>query len=311
MTGAVDSDPDALRRIGFALRKLDTDADIAASRAVSVAERNIGDVQEENRRREHALDQARRGAQVAEAELARCMSSRERSCAAESDRLLQAKRRVHQCEDQLAISKRAVATATRVESDVRNAARRLGSRMNAALEDAQRFLFDRALALDEYLSGSSGAAGSVGMAPNGAMVPGGLSSAAGSPGTSSSSNTVSGLVELGSTGVFEVPLHLIDDSDGSVSGNESFEKVSLADTRRAIEVLHREILPCVKGGWDPHGSENGELSDEARTIADYFFGDTRVKLRRETDGSLSVVNGYHRIYAARELGVDSLPADVR
>jgi hypothetical protein len=305
VTGAVESDPDALRRIGFALRKLDHEVDVAASRAMSIAEQTLRDVQDEHRRRVRDLDRAIDALHAAEAALERCLSSRERSCAAESGRVSQAKRQVQRCEERVAISRRAVSTATRVRDDLQGTARRLTSQMSGALEGAQRFLRDRGLALDEYLAGASGAFG---------LVPGGGAAsvtAASVSGSRSGGDGSSSLIELQSTGVFEVPLELIDDSDSSVSDVGSFEKVSLADTRNGIELLQHEVLPSVRSGWDPHGGDGGGLSEEARAVARYYFGDTRVKLRRSADGSLTVVNGYHRIYAARELGVGSLPAEVQ
>jgi hypothetical protein len=157
VTGAVDTDPDALRRIGFALRKLDHEADVAATRAVSIAEHTLREVQDEHRRRVRDLDRATAALRAAEAALAQCLSSPERSCAAEADEVSQAKRRVQRCEERVAISKRAVSTATRVRDDLGGAMRRLTARMSGAFEGAQRFLRERGLALDEYLAGSSGA----------------------------------------------------------------------------------------------------------------------------------------------------------
>jgi hypothetical protein len=308
VTGAVESDPDALRRIGFALRKLDREANVAISRAMSIAEQNVRDVQDEHRRRVRDLDRAIDALRAAEAALERCLSGGQCSCAAEADQVSRAKRQVQRCEERAAISRRAVSTATKIRDDLQSASRRLTSRMSGALERAQRFLRDRGLALDEYLAGSSGASGVHGLGAGGHAV-----SAMGPSvsGGGSSDDGSSSLSELRSTGLVEVPLELIDDSDSSVSGASSFEKVSLDDTRRGIEVLQDEVLPSVRRGWNPYGGDRGGLSDEARAVAGFYFGDTRVKLRRSADGTLTVVNGYHRIYAARELGLGSLPAEVQ
>lgn len=308
MTGAVDSDPDSLRRIGFALKKFDHEADVAASRAMNIAAQTLDEVQDEHRARVRDLDRAIDVLHAAEAALDRCLSIPERSCAAEADRATQAKRRVKRCEERVAVSRRAIATATRVRDDLQNAASRLRSRMSAAQEGARKFLRDRGLALEEYLAGTGVASGAFNL-----LSSGGAASATGASvsGSGSGGDTSSNLLELQSTGLFEVPLELIDDSDSSVSGVGSFQKVSLDDTRHGMELLQNEVLPSVRGGWDPRGGHGGGLSDDARAIAGYYFGDTRVKLRRGADGRLTVVNGYHRIYAARELGLGSLPAEVQ
>jgi hypothetical protein len=308
VTGAVDSDPDALRRIGFALRKLDHEADIAASRAMSIAEQTLREVQDEHRRRVRDLNRATDALRAAEVALERCLSSRERSCAAEFDHVSRAKRQVQRCEERVAISRRADSTATRVRDDLQSAARRLTSRMGVALEEAQGFLRDRGLALEEYLAGSSAAGGAPSLVPGGRAV---SATGASVSGSHSGGDRPSSLIELQSTGLFEVPLELIDDFDSPVSGVGSFEKVSLADARHGIEILQHEVMPSVRSGWNPHGEDSGRLSKEARAVAGYYFGDTRVKLRRSADGNLTVVNGYHRIYVARELGVGSLPAEVQ
>lgn len=308
MTGAVDSDPEALRRIGFALRKLDHEANVAASRTMSIAEQTLHEVQDEHRRRVRDLARATDTLRAAEVALEQCVNSPQRSCAAEHEQVKQAEREVRRCQERTVISKRAVSTITRIRDDLQSASRRLTSRVGGALEGAQRFLRDRGLALEEYLTGSSGASGTLGLPPGGRSAPGrGASVAENRSGGDGSSS----LIELQSTGVFEVPLELIDDSDSTVSGVKSFEKVSLADTRHGIEMLQHQVLPSIRDGWNPNGGGTGGLSEEARAVAGYYFGDTRVKLRRNANGRFAVVNGYHRIYAARELGVDSLPAEVQ
>lgn len=45
---------------------------------------------------------------------------------------------------------------------------------------------------------------------------------------------------------------------------------------------------------------------------DMFLGDTdRIRLSRDADGRLDVVNGRHRIIVARDLGIKHLPGTIR
>ena len=43
----------------------------------------------------------------------------------------------------------------------------------------------------------------------------------------------------------------------------------------------------------------------------YYHPDHAIKVSRLADGHLDVTNGYHRLYVARRMGVNSLPAVIR
>ncbi|WNV90389.1 ParB N-terminal domain-containing protein [Umezawaea sp. Da 62-37] len=114
-----------------------------------------------------------------------------------------------------------------------------------------------------------------------------------------------------------VPLSEIDGVDDVVSGPLDFGKVSLADMRAGLTRLESVVLPAVRAGA---GREEMRSLDEARNLTgdigshlrifEAFFGDSCLKLVRE-NGRYTVIGGNHRIWAARRLGFDELPALVR
>lgn len=45
-------------------------------------------------------------------------------------------------------------------------------------------------------------------------------------------------------------------------------------------------------------------------VYDMFLGSDRIRVDRQPDGSLNVINGRHRFQIARELGIKTLPGQV-
>ncbi|WP_326953455.1 hypothetical protein [Amycolatopsis sp. NBC_01286] len=114
-----------------------------------------------------------------------------------------------------------------------------------------------------------------------------------------------------------VLLDLIDDSDSPVFGAADFLKVEMRVMRAGLMRLETEVLPAVRAGarledmreLDTRSGLTGSPASHV-TVYESFFGDTSVKLSRGRDGRYTVRNGYHRIWLARQAGIDSLPADV-
>ncbi|VVJ18946.1 Uncharacterised protein [Amycolatopsis camponoti] len=125
------------------------------------------------------------------------------------------------------------------------------------------------------------------------------------------------LPPLGPGGHVLVPLDLIDDSDSSVRSAADFQKVSMRVMRDGLLRLQTEIIPAVRGGEgleamrerDVRTGLGGAPASYVR-VYEAFFGDTSVKLSRSADGRYTVRNGYHRIWLAKQAGLDVLPADV-
>jgi hypothetical protein len=117
-----------------------------------------------------------------------------------------------------------------------------------------------------------------------------------------------------------VPLTMIDTTTNStVTGRESFGKgYSPEDLAWAYQALHEHVLPALAAG---HGLNYFQARDQAevrmgaRSYTDTFlgfFGDNNaIRLERQTDGTFRVGNGFHRLWVAQQLGLDSIPAKVR
>lgn len=116
-------------------------------------------------------------------------------------------------------------------------------------------------------------------------------------------------------GIQNVPVDKIDDSDTYVHGPEDFKKVSREDMVHGLETLQSEVRPAVENGAD---KEYFRSLDQARgfdypsgtqRIYEAFYGQDAIRLDKIGDSYL-VENGYHRIYTAKELGLDTIPARV-
>jgi hypothetical protein len=122
---------------------------------------------------------------------------------------------------------------------------------------------------------------------------------------------------LGDAGHVLVPLASIDDADSAVTGAQSFEHLSYGDATAALARLP-VVLDAVRTGdarsvlaaIDTTQGLSGSAASYVRTF-EGFFGSTSIELRRQPGRALEVVNGYHRIWAARAAGMSSIPARVR
>ena len=117
--------------------------------------------------------------------------------------------------------------------------------------------------------------------------------------------------------VQSVDVASIVDSD-PVTSKDQFEKVTYEHTVWGLDRLKSVVEPAValgKGLDYFEERDRGEgLSGERSNAGVYrwFYGSASwIKLRRETNGSVGVINGRHRLYAARQLGIHSLPATIR
>ena len=113
-----------------------------------------------------------------------------------------------------------------------------------------------------------------------------------------------------------VPLALIDDSDSRVRGAQDFGKgYSPADLEWAHEAFVNVIVPGLAQGLsldDFRARDQRENRMGTRSYADTysgFFGDSRITLNANGSG-FTVANGYHRLWTARAMGLDAIPAKV-
>jgi len=116
-------------------------------------------------------------------------------------------------------------------------------------------------------------------------------------------------------GIQNVPVDKIDLSDTYINGPEDFKKVSHDEVVRGIRTLQSEIRPAVENGADKEHFRNLdhqrglEYPNGSQRIYESFYGQDAIRLDKIGDRYL-VENGYHRLYVAKELGLDTIPARV-
>lgn len=116
-------------------------------------------------------------------------------------------------------------------------------------------------------------------------------------------------------GIQDVPVDKIDMSDSPVQDTGDFQKVSHEEMAEGFRKLEEEVRPAVERGAD--GDYFYQLDQECgldyehgyRRVYDAFYGDSSIRLDK-VDDTYDVVNGYHRLAVARELGLKTVPARV-
>jgi len=117
------------------------------------------------------------------------------------------------------------------------------------------------------------------------------------------------------TGIHEVPVGAIDVADTYVHGESDFQKVSHEDMVHGFERLENEVRPAVERGVDEEYFRTLDMQrrldyqDGSQRVYEAFYGDDAVRLNKIGD-RYEMVNGYHRLYVAKELGIDTVPARV-
>ena len=116
-------------------------------------------------------------------------------------------------------------------------------------------------------------------------------------------------------GVEVIPLDRIDPTDWASGADLAFEKVSREDVAGGIERLESVVRPAVDQGADGDyfdwldSTSSLDREHGYRRIYDAFYGDDAIRLGRV--GPLyEVINGRHRLFVARQLGLSSIVARV-
>ncbi len=116
-----------------------------------------------------------------------------------------------------------------------------------------------------------------------------------------------------------VPLEQIEITDSYVHSPEDFKKVPLEEMKRGWKVFYADVLPAVQQGktedyFDQLDTSLGLPPAKGfRQVFDAFLGTKQWNepIRLEQKGEKYVVtNGYHRLYAAKELGLTQIIASV-
>ncbi|MFX1355112.1 MAG: hypothetical protein ACFFGP_14250 [Promethearchaeota archaeon] len=116
-------------------------------------------------------------------------------------------------------------------------------------------------------------------------------------------------------GIQDVSVDHVDLSDSPVQDAGDFHKVSHEEMVDGFRKLEEEVRPAVAKSADADDfsrlDEDRGLDYEHgyRRVYDAFYGNNSIRLDKVGD-SYSVVNGYHRLAVARELGLKTVPARV-
>lgn len=217
-----------------------------------------------------------------------------------------ARRALAVAEARLRTAKDALAITSRSAARYEHARARWNTALSTIEGEAIPSLVRSGGRLETYFGGGSASASTGGPALGSVALRGGDSSS----GWRDQITVADGLPE----GRALVPLALIDDSDSAVLGPEAFGKGYTAeDLAWAHTAFIRVVLPTLQAGGsldDLRDRDQREGRVGTRSYADTyagFLGGDAIRLA-PTDGRFTVENGYHRIWVARQLGLDHLPA---
>jgi hypothetical protein len=114
-------------------------------------------------------------------------------------------------------------------------------------------------------------------------------------------------------GIVEVPISSIDDRDCPIKSYDDFHKVSHDQMKDGLNKLESDVRPAVKNG--ANGDYFSDLDQQKgldyehgyRRVYDAFYGNEPIRLDKDGD-TYSVINGYHRLFTAKEMGFQTIPS---
>jgi len=104
--------------------------------------------------------------------------------------------------------------------------------------------------------------------------------------------------------------------DNRSNGTFGKEGLSRADYRWAVQTWNDTVGPGVASGKtredfaERDANSNAQPLRRTADVYDMFLGSDRIRAERQSDGSLNIINGRHRLLIARELGIKNLPGEV-
>jgi len=255
---------------------------------------------------------------LAEAALARCRAAGYRDprtgacytppCIAEQQAVQQAYARLQKAQEELNNVRRWKYLVDEAASAYSLQAEQMSRFLSTDLPNATAFLGEKVRELQAYLTTAppTGAGGAlpVSPAPMAGTTSGGAASTGGGPS--------GGWVD---TGIQMVSLDQVDLSDSPVADVGDFHKVTAQEMQEGLRKLQDVVAPAVAQGADGDYfsrldvAQGLDYAHGYRRIYDAFYGQDCIRLDKVGDRYL-VVNGYHRLFVARQLGIQSLPARV-
>lgn len=260
--------------------------------------------------------QRRQGeARMAEAALARCRASGyqdprtgryyQPSCTAEAAALQQAMARVQEAQAQQTNVQNWQRSVAQAAASYRTQAQQISRLLTAELPKSIAFLNNRITELQAYLVATF----------QGSVTGAGTTFAALSTSTPTS-GLQTGAVQ-GPTGLIieSVSLDRIDLSDSPVSGAADFRKVSAQQMQNGWQKLRDVVAPAVAQGADGDyfarldDAQGLSGADSYKNIYDVFYGANCIALD-QVGNTYHVINGYHRLFIAKQLGITTIPARI-
>jgi hypothetical protein len=116
-------------------------------------------------------------------------------------------------------------------------------------------------------------------------------------------------------GIVDVPVTQIDLSDSWVKGEQDFKKVSPQEVRRGFQTLEKDVKPAVAKGATGDDfrvldqNRGQEYANGSQRVYDAFYGNDSIRLEK-VGNQYRVINGYHRLFIAKEMGIELVPARV-
>ncbi len=113
----------------------------------------------------------------------------------------------------------------------------------------------------------------------------------------------------------EVNIDKIDLSSSPVTSSQDFHKVSYQEMVEGLQKWQNVVAPAVAQGADGDyfsqldATLGHDYAHGYRRIYDAFYGQDCIKLEQVGDRFI-VINGYHRLFVARKLGITALPAQI-
>ncbi len=254
----------------------------------------------------------------------RCLNSGDRdhppSCGREEQAFLEARRRLAQAEAEERMATQArLAVQAEAEAYARDA-NRLRVTLQTETVKSVEVLRSKVTVLRAYASGGITAGGvlagalafGAGVVVGAAMGRVGEDGSAGAAAPDSSGREPT--LQERHPDIHDIPLDMIDLSDSPVHDEADYHKVSKAEMIAGFEKLTQVRR------WISQGATEQQLYDESQAkglpevqsyhnIYRIFYGESAIALEKVGD-RYRVLNGYHRLAVARELGWTTIPARI-
>ncbi len=246
----------------------------------------------------------------------RCMASGDRdhppSCGGEEQAIYDARRRLAQAEADARMAAEARKAVLAEAEAYQREAVRLRALVQGDTPKAVATLREKVAVLRSYAGGATGAAGLSASAPSGASLR--RDDAAPVDALPAPSGFREQPIQLLHPEIRPVALALIDLSDSPIRGAADFRKVphaQMVDSLSKLTQVQQWIEQGATDQWLWEIAQERGLSGVQgyHNIYHVFYGDEAIALEKVGNG-YRVLNGYHRLAVAIELGLTTIPARV-